>query len=404
MSSARVERRSKCTHRRQALVSYGELAIGPVLELLADNQPSARTWAARVLGRIGHPRATLRLISALADADATTRAAAAEALGRIGDVRAARALCSTALTDPAPPVRACAAYALAKTGDKDAAKSIVFALRDPDAEVRSRAAEAIAALAPTDWSVLERALFDPCDRVRRSAALSLDRIGAVAAWTRALGSPVPEARSAARAALCAVAQAGLSEAISAAAANEVPTVRAAVETLLNDVRSAKREPSPSIVSARRSARISSRLRALKELASAGTPEATAALAEVVVSDPSPQARALAASSLSRCKERWLSTPALSRALMDPAAEVATEAARALGEWHGAESRRLADLPPETMRRISDLPPETMRRISDLRRTRCAAFPASTRDDASHIGLASRVRRSTGRMDQRVTLV
>lgn len=340
----------------EALVSYGELAVGPVLDLLADKRPPARTWAARVLGRIGQPRATLRLISALADADATTRAAVAEALGRIGDVRAARALSAAALTDPAAPVRACASHALARTGDKEAAMAIVFALRDPDAEVRCRAADAIAALAPTDWSLLERALFDPYDRVRRSAALSLDRLGAVAAWTRALGSGVAEARIAAKVALEAVARAGLSDAITAAAANEGPIVRAIVEDLLNDVRLSAREPSPWVVSARRSARITSRLRALRELARAGTAEATAALAEVVVADPSPEARALAAAALSHCKERWLSAPALSRALMDPAVEVATEAARALGEAHGGDKRE---------RRISDLPPNVE---GSLRRT------------------------------------
>lgn len=333
----------------EALVAYGESAITPVLELLGHSRPTARTWAARVLGRIRHPRATLPLIGALGDANAATRAAVAEALGSIGDLRASRALCALVLTDPAAPVRACAAIAVAKTGDKDAARSIVFALRDPEAEVRCRAAEAIAMLAPHDWSALERALFDSCERVRRSAALALDRLGAVAVWTRALGSPLAEARTTARTALLAIGRAGLSEAITVAAANEVPAVKDAVAALLVELRKESGTDAAGVISAPRSARISSRLQALRELAAAGTPEATAALAEAVVSDPSPEARVLAASSLSNSKERWLSLPALARALMDPVPEVASEAARSLGETQVGEKRE---------RRISELPPDS----------------------------------------------
>ncbi len=333
----------------ETLVSLGELSIDPVIALLGHTRPNTRTWAARILGSIGHSRTTLPLLTALGDADVSTRAAVAEALGRIGDMRAVRALCSLALTDPTVPVRACAAFALAKTGDQEAVRSIVFALRDPNAEVRRRAAEAMAMLAPTDWSALERALFDSCARVRRSAALTLDRLGAVAVWTRALGSPVSQARVTARTALLAIAQAGLSQAILAAAANEVSAVREAVDSFLGEMRGDTRDAATWIHSARKSARIASRLRALRELANAGTPEATAALAEVVVSDPAPEARVLAAVALANCKERWLSIPALARALMDPAPEVAHEAARIFSaiSTEDKPDRRPSDRPPDS---------------------------------------------------------
>jgi hypothetical protein len=148
----------------------------------------------------------------------------------------------------------------------------------------------------------------------------------------------------------------LSEAISAAAANEVPKVRDAVTALIAEVRPEGRDPSSSIVAVRRSARVASRLRAMRELAVVGTAEATAALAEAVVSDPSPEARVLAAAFLSNCKERWLSMPALARPLMDPAPEVAIEASRAMAESYGGDKRE---------RRNSDLPPDSK---NSLRRT------------------------------------
>lgn len=332
----------------EALVAYGESAVPSILELLSHSRPTARTWAARVLGRIGNRRATMPLLSALGDSEPTVRAAMVEALGRIADARATRALLAIVLNDPVPAVRACAAMAVAKMKDEDAVRSIVFALRDSDAEVRCRAAEAIALIAPRDWSPLERALFDSCERVRRSAALSLDRLGAVTAWTRALNSPLPEARKIARTALSAVARAGLSEAISVAAAQESAAIRDCVAVFLREMGHESESVVPSIASARRAARVSARMRALRELAGMSTPEAAAALADSVISDPAPEARALAAASLAHCKERWLSLPALARALVDPVAEVAHEAARVLSEVGGDKrERRISDMPPDS---------------------------------------------------------
>lgn len=332
----------------EALVDYGEVAVPSILELLSHVRPTARVWAARVLGRIGHSRATSPLLGALTDPDPKVRAAVAEALGLIADMRATGALLTVVLNDPVPPVRANAAMAVAKIGDKDAVRSIVFALRDSDAEVRCRAAEAIALIAPTDWSPLERALFDSCERVRRSAALSLDRLGAVVTWIRALSSPLPEARRIARMALSAVARAGLSKAISSAAAHESAAVRESVANLLRQLGDESDVAAATIASARGATRISLRMRALRELASAGTPEAAAALADSVVSDPAPEARVLAATSLAHCKERWLSLPALARALLDPVSDVAQEAERVLSEYgNDKRDRRTSDVPPDS---------------------------------------------------------
>nr|WP_275939244.1 HEAT repeat domain-containing protein [Polyangium spumosum] len=432
----------------EALLSFGAEAVRPLVRMLDDERAQARTWSARVLGRIGDPGATLPLVAQLGDGNAAARTAAAEALGHIGDPRATRPLVTAVLGDPSGAVRARAAAALARVGDEEVVATLVAALGDPDSEVRSRAVDALAALAPEDRSAIERALFDPCDDVRRSAALAMDRLGMVSAWAAALGEASAEGRAAARAALVAVGRAGLSEAIIAAARHEAAGVRAGVlrilgelglsrhvvvlgrglddaaaearqsaaialgriggeavevllgrdkpegvaqaawivaralagvETWIAEARVCLSEPAfaaearalcdeegegifrafeakvgsarPSesgrrgvtlsrfAIAARRAARLEDRVRAILELSERRGPEATAALAEVVMSDPSAEARALAARSLAQAEERWLAVPALVRALSDPSPEVVLEASRALGRGPASEDRR-----------------------------------------------------------------
>ena len=432
----------------EALISFGSDAVRPLVRMLDDERPQARTWAARVLGKIGDPGATLPLVAQLADGNAGARTAAAAALGHIGDTRATRPLVGAVLGDPSSAVRARAAGALARVGDEEVVGTLVAALGDTDPEVRSRAVDALAALSPKDRSAIERALFDPCDEVRRSAALAMDRLGMVTAWAAALGEASAEGRAAARAALVAVGRAGLSEAIVAAARHEAGAVRAGVLRILGELGAARHvavlgralddaavearqtaaialgriggetakvmlgrdkpegvaqaawvvaralagvdtwvaeahvsmadlafaaaaravceaegegilrafearvgsvRPAESgrrmvtlsrfAIAARRAARLEDRIRAILELAERRGPEATAALAEVVMSDPSAEARALAARSLAPAEERWLAVPALVRALSDPAQEVVFEASRALGRAAACEDRK-----------------------------------------------------------------
>ncbi|UQA57795.1 HEAT repeat domain-containing protein [Polyangium aurulentum] len=350
----------------EALVGFGRASVGPLAGMLDDARAPARIWAARVLGRIGDPAATLPLVERLADAHAGARSAAAEALGRIGDPRSARALACTALGDPAPAVRAQAASALAHAGDDEAFGALVLALGDVDPATRSRAVEALAALAPSDRSAIERALFDPVAEVRRSAALALDRLGSVTGWANALAAEDAGTRAAARAALVAIGRAGLVEAIAAAASQQKDAgVQASLWGIVGEVGSPKHaallaragiEMAPpearvperdlQLATARRGARVEERLGAIRELASAGSAEAVAALSEAAVSDPSPEVRAAAARGLAENNDRWLAVPALVRALSDPSQEVVAEAARALGTAspERAPERRSSEMP------------------------------------------------------------
>ncbi len=334
----------------EALVGFGRAAVGALAGMLDDARAPARIWAARVLGRIGDPAATLPLVERLADAHAGARSAAAEALGRIGDSRSARALACTALGDPVPAVRAQAASALAHAGDDEAVEALVLALGDPDPATRARAVEALAALTPADRSAIERALFDPLAEVRRSAALALDRLGAVKGWANALGAEDAGCRAAARAALVAIGRAGLVEALAAAASQHSDArVQSLLWGIVGEVASPRHAsllaragiamPPPAaraaerdgqLAAVRQGARVEERLGAIRELLVTGGAEAVAALAEAVVRDPSPAVRAAAARGLAGTTDRWLAVPALVRALSDPAQEVVVEAARSLG--------------------------------------------------------------------------
>jgi HEAT repeat protein len=375
----------------EALVGFGRDAVGALCGMLDDARAPARIWAARVLGRIGDPAATLPLVERLADAHAGARSAAAEALGRIGDPRSARALACTALGDPVPAVRSQAALSLAHAGDEEASTALVLALGDADPATRSRAVEALSMLKPADRSPIERALFDPVAEVRRSAALSLDRLGAVSGWASALASEDAGARAAARAALVAVGQAGLAEAIAAAASQHADArvqsllwgivaevgspkhaallARAGIEMTPPEPRVPERDRQLGVV--RRGARVEERLGAIRELIYGGGAEAVAALAEAAVSDPSPAVRAAAARGLTGNDDRWLAVPALVRALSDPSPEVVEAAARALGtpRPERTTARRLSERPSAecaSERRSSQI--QVPERVSASRRT------------------------------------
>jgi HEAT repeat protein len=162
----------------EALVAFGTLAVTPLLVVLADpTHATARVWAARILGRIADGQATDDLVTRLHDRDDLLRMAAAEALGSIADARAIQPLIRATLRDPAPQVRAHAAAAVAKIEGERAVDVLVAALADPDYATRLRALEAFEAIRVSDTSPLESALRDPNMDVRRRAALALERVG-----------------------------------------------------------------------------------------------------------------------------------------------------------------------------------------------------------------------------------
>lgn len=162
----------------EALVAFGGLAVLPLLEVLASpDHPAARVWSARILGRIADNRATEDLVTRLHDRDDLLRMAAAEALGAIADARAIQPLIRATLRDPAPQVRAHAAGAVARIEGDRAIDVLVAALADPDYATRLRALEAFEAIRVEDTTHLESALRDPNLDVRRRAALALERVG-----------------------------------------------------------------------------------------------------------------------------------------------------------------------------------------------------------------------------------
>lgn len=103
--------------RRKAAFELGKVkaaeAMGPLLELLGDENEKVCGVAARALGRIGDRRVLAPLIERLEDESSYVRASAAKALGYLGDTRSVKPL-ERALTDDSGEVRKAAEEALNK--------------------------------------------------------------------------------------------------------------------------------------------------------------------------------------------------------------------------------------------------------------------------------------------------
>ena len=227
----------------EALVAFGGLAVGPLLELLADpTHATGRVWAARILGRIGDARATEDLVARLHDRDDLLRMAAAEALGAIADARAIQPLIRATLRDPAPQVRAHAAAAVARIEGERAIDVLVAALADPDYATRLRALEAFEAIRVEDTSHLESALRDPNIDVRRRAALALERVGYLDRIIKDLTSPDKVTRERAYAAASELGSVGLLDSVVAYIHHESFEVRALVARICGELGVARIAP------------------------------------------------------------------------------------------------------------------------------------------------------------------
>ncbi len=220
----------------EALVAFGNLASTALLELLGDpTHPTARVWAARILGRIGDARATEDLVARLHDRDDLLRMAAAEALGAIADARAIQPLIRATLRDPAPQVRAHAAAAVARIEGDRAMDVLVAALADPDYATRLRALEAFEAIRVEDTSHLESALRDPNIDVRRRAALALERVGYLDRVVKELTVPDKITRERAYAAVFELGSVGLLDSVVAYIHHESFEVRALVARVCGEL-------------------------------------------------------------------------------------------------------------------------------------------------------------------------
>ncbi|WP_440951842.1 HEAT repeat domain-containing protein [Methanococcoides sp. FTZ1] len=94
-----------------ALGSIGEPAVEPLIDVLADDDPHVRAWAARALGKTDDPRAVEPLVELLNDEDENVRSNAAMALGKLDDRRAIEPL-KKALNDRSDRVRTLARSAI----------------------------------------------------------------------------------------------------------------------------------------------------------------------------------------------------------------------------------------------------------------------------------------------------
>ena len=96
----------------------GELEALIEAKVLEDNDPTVRTAAVEVLGKIGGKRAIYKLIEKLEDNDLTVRKAAVEALGKMEDKRAIRPLLKK-LEETDPSILIATLDSIARIGASD---------------------------------------------------------------------------------------------------------------------------------------------------------------------------------------------------------------------------------------------------------------------------------------------
>lgn len=281
-----------------ALVRFGAAAVEPLIDLLADPERGpARVWAARVLGRIGDPRALDPLVARLYDRSDLLRVAAAEALGALRDKRALAPIVQATLRDPAPQVRAHAAAAASAIAGAGAVDVLVSALSDPDYGTRLRALEAFEHIEVHDTKGLEGALHDVNPEVRRRAALALERVGFLSRVVEELASSDPAVAKRAYRDLLRLGAAGIVDSIVGYLHHARFEVRAQIATACGELADAR--VGPLLVSA--------------------------------MDDEAWPVRAALCEAIGRLRPDG-GPPALARALSDPAEVVREAAATALAEY------------------------------------------------------------------------
>lgn len=144
-----------------------------LLDLLADENPAKRAFAAEVLGRVGGPEEAAHLERALGDGEIDVRARAADSLGELRYGPARPALLS-ALEDTAWEVRSQAVKALGKIGKSEDAGRIKEALRDRQWWVRHNAAAALRDMGEEGEGPLVEALWDEDRFAAETAAQALE--------------------------------------------------------------------------------------------------------------------------------------------------------------------------------------------------------------------------------------
>jgi len=163
----------------QALAEVGEAAIEPLLRALGSENPKARAYAAKALGRIGTGCAFSPIIDLLAtETDGVIRMSLIEALGGLRDERAVTVLLPY-LKAPDQVNRGwiirVTANALGSIGSESVIGPLAEVLvSDPDWFARIGAAEGLRKIRhPSAAASLRKALKDDDARVRAAAAAGL---------------------------------------------------------------------------------------------------------------------------------------------------------------------------------------------------------------------------------------
>lgn len=164
------------------------MAVATLESALSDSVVAVRIKAARALGQIGPPAASVTpaLIGLLKDADETVRCEAAQALSRVvGEEGTTVAALIDLLQDDSAPVKASAAQALGalKRAAAHAVPALVPLLQDREESVRTAAAAAVAQFGPLDKfaiSCLAEGLESPDNVIRARTAEALGTIGEAA--------------------------------------------------------------------------------------------------------------------------------------------------------------------------------------------------------------------------------
>ncbi|MDX2019432.1 MAG: HEAT repeat domain-containing protein [Deltaproteobacteria bacterium] len=157
-------------------------AANDIAALLVDKDSRARMDAVRGLHDLGGPESVQGLLRALADKDFEVQGEAIRGLGEVGDAQALGAL-RQSYGDGTGPSALDAALALKRMGDgsafeKESTRLQSQATSASNSDDRRHALRVLAENAPTQARpLLEQALRDPSDRVRRDARRALDELG-----------------------------------------------------------------------------------------------------------------------------------------------------------------------------------------------------------------------------------
>ena len=179
---------------------FGDLAIDPLIKVLANDDSNVRKVAAEALELLGQPewlqyvrgddddfrrlgscedsRVAVPLIKALSNGKSTVRRSAAEALGLLGDKRAVDPLIK-ALWDDDTILRLEAVEALGLLDDGRAVDPLIKVLSDDDPDVREAAAKVLGLLGDKRAldSLTEASVMDSALPVRRAARKALKELG-----------------------------------------------------------------------------------------------------------------------------------------------------------------------------------------------------------------------------------